>query len=462
MRTLTRWAFIGLMATGALTGTLLPQIAAAQTAPADAPPAMPPFDAAARQQAVETMAKLMADEYVLPDVGARCAAMLRQNLAAGKYDHLATRAEFAKQVARDLQDIVHDKHLVVRGWDEVPPSSPPPGPATPPPVYSMAEFQQVDRLQGNIGYIRFDNYAPAAMWKWAADRAIGLIGSTDALIIDLRHNTGGGDTLAPEYLASFFVDGKTPVHVIDLLWRKPGTTDYEREEHWTETTPVSYLGKPVYLLTSPTTLSGGEAFAYDMQGLKRATIVGEATAGGAHASPPRPVGPGLVMRVPDVNTESPITHGNWEGKGVQPDVTVPADQAFATAYTAALHALGRQGPAAPATAEPVTEAHLLVVARTTPLPGSEAMLRRWMAGIVAGHLPDEIFAPDGFKQDDDFLPVLQANMVRRGALQSLTFAEVALGGGDVYEATFADKSRVQYTVYLNDDGKLLFVQFQPY
>jgi hypothetical protein len=456
MRTLTRLTFAGLVATGVLTGIGLPHKASAQPAPATTPPRLPAFDTEAKRQAIETMAKLMADEYVFPDVGARAAAMLRQNLAAGKYDRLATRADFATQVTQDLQEVVHDQDLRVRGWDQGPPPLPP-GAPTQPQEPLPGNFAQVDRLNGNIGYIVFNNFVQKDIWKWAADKAIGLVGSTDALIIDLRNNTGGGDTLSPEYLASFFVDGKTPVHVLDLLTREPGTTDYDRESHSTEPTPVSYLGKPVYLLTSSTTFSGGEAFAYDMQALKRATVVGEATRGGAHGTYSERIAPGLMLRVPISNAVSAITNGNWEGKGVQPDVAVPADQAFTTAYTAALHTLGRQVSAAPATAEPVTEAHLLVVARTTPLPGSEAALRRWIAGVVAGQFPEDLYAPDGGKLTGEMLSATQAGIVQWGALQSLTFVKIALGGGDVYQARFADKSSHEFIVYLDDEGKLLFV-----
>src|SRR3989449_4729019 len=42
--------------------------------------------------------------------------------------------------------------------------------------------------------------------------------------------------------------------------------------------------KPVYVLTSAHTLSAGEEFAYDLEVLKRATIVGETTSGQAHAT----------------------------------------------------------------------------------------------------------------------------------------------------------------------------------
>ena len=423
---------------------------------------LPAFDAAAKRQAVEAMARLLTDGYVTPDVGIKAAAMLRQNLAAGKYDAIGKRSAFAAAVTADLRDVAHDKHLVVFG-DDGEPAAPPPGPPAPvtrPPAPSMAFFTQADRLKGNIGYVVLNGFPPKNQFAWAADRVVGLMASTDALIIDLRNNRGGGDEEVSTLLVSYFVDGKTPVHVIDILRRKPGTGDFDRETQSTEVTPVSYLGKPVYLLTGPATFSAGEAFAYEMQSLNRVTIFGAATGGGAHPSDFERFAPGLVMLLPDASAESPITHGNWEGKGVQPDIAVAADQAFGVAYAAAEQALGHPAPAPASGADAVTEARLLVTSRTTPLPGSEPALRRWIAGIAAGHLPDDLMSARGSRPTAEFMPLIQARFAEQGALTSLTFAEVSVGGGDVYEATFADKSRMQCTVYLNADGKLDYVLTQ--
>src|SRR5882762_4594989 len=41
-------------------------------------------------------------------------------------------------------------------------------------------------------------------------------------------------------------------------------------------------GKPVFVLTAKRTFSGAEEFTYNLKNLKRATIIGETTGGGAH------------------------------------------------------------------------------------------------------------------------------------------------------------------------------------
>ena len=94
-----------------------------------------------------------------------------------------------------------------------------------------------------------------------------------------------------------------------------------------------YLGKPVYVLVGPKTYSAGEEFAYDLQVLKRVTVVGEKTRGGANPGGLKELGSDLFVVVPTGRAENPITHSNWGGVGVRPDVqaTLGATQETAVA-----------------------------------------------------------------------------------------------------------------------------------
>jgi C-terminal processing protease CtpA/Prc len=161
---------------------------------------------------------------------------------------------------------------------------------------------------------------------------MSFLAHTDALIIDLRRN-GGGEPAMIAYVLSYLFD--EPTHLNDIYERVGDKT----QQWWTMPhVPGQRFGakKPVYVLTSRTTFSGGEEFAYNLKNLKRATLIGETTGGGAHPVRAVKVSQHFAIGVPFARAISPITRTNWEGTGVTPDVPKPADQALDTAYVMAL------------------------------------------------------------------------------------------------------------------------------
>jgi C-terminal processing protease CtpA/Prc len=85
--------------------------------------------------------------------------------------------------------------------------------------------------------------------------------------------------------------------------------------------------KPVFALTSKRTFSAGEEFAYNLKNLKRATIIGETTGGGAHPVSGRRIDDHFWIGVPFARAINPISKTNWEGAGVEPDVKASASEA---------------------------------------------------------------------------------------------------------------------------------------
>jgi C-terminal processing protease CtpA/Prc len=100
-------------------------------------------------------------------------------------------------------------------------------------------------------------------------------------------------------------------------------------------------GKPVYLLTSKRTFSGGEEFTYDLKNLKRATIIGETTGGGAHPVAGHRIDGRFMIGVPFATAINPISKTSWEGTGVEPDVKVSADSALSMAEKLAADTVAR-------------------------------------------------------------------------------------------------------------------------
>jgi retinol-binding protein 3 len=90
------------------------------------------------------------------------------------------------------------------------------------------------------------------------------------------------------------------------------------------------------VLTSSHTFSGAEEFAYNLKNLKRATIIGEVTGGGAHPVGGFAITTHVGARIPVGRAVNPISGTNWEGTGVAPDIAVPQAEALRTAQILAL------------------------------------------------------------------------------------------------------------------------------
>jgi C-terminal processing protease CtpA/Prc len=65
--------------------------------------------------------------------------------------------------------------------------------------------------------------------------------------------------------------------------------------------------------------------------LKRATLVGERTRGGAHAGVFYRIDDHFGIGVPEVKAVNPFCSEDWEGVGVEPNVQVKAADALETA-----------------------------------------------------------------------------------------------------------------------------------
>jgi C-terminal processing protease CtpA/Prc len=159
-----------------------------------------------------------------------------------------------------------------------------------------------------------------------------LLGDTEALIIDLRE-CEGGDPDTVTLLASYLFD--KPTHLNDIYFRDENRT----QERWTTPTVAGKRygeARRIYLLTSSDTASGCEDFAYALKNAGRAKLFGETTAGAAHAGSPSRLSAHFMMFVPSGRPINPVTHTDWEGAGITPDVHVPAKKALVAAQVAIL------------------------------------------------------------------------------------------------------------------------------
>ncbi|MEO6155979.1 MAG: S41 family peptidase, partial [Thermomonas sp.] len=195
-------------------------------------------------------------------------------------------------------------------------------------------IDSVKRLPGNVGYLELRGFGPTAMVGAAISGAMTLLSGTDALILDLRRN-GGGEPETVAYLMSHFFAPGDERHLNDLYFRAGDKT----HQYWTSAAVGPRYTRPVYVLTSGRTFSGGEECAYDFQTQKRAKIVGETTGGGANPGDGYAIAKGYAAFIPNGRAINPITKTNWEHVGVKPDISVPAADAQKVAHAAILREL---------------------------------------------------------------------------------------------------------------------------
>ena len=302
-------------------------------------PATLRIDAGARSRVVAGAVAQLDSFYVFPEVAKRVGDSLRVRLARGTYDAYGNGMSFAMRLSEELRLLAGDKHLRMEYLVPQPPAATQPTQAAQP-VGEEARmrvwmrdvncgFSRAERLAGNIGYVKFDMFGPPDLCGPTASAAMTFVVGTRALIFDLREN-GGGSPEMVALLSSYLFDRRT--HLNDLWTRRTGET----AEFWTrDSVPGGRFGseKPVYVLTSGQTFSAAEEFAYDLQSQRRATVVGEATAGGAHPVWGRWLGDQFIIGVPSARAINPVTHTNWEGAGIQPDVKVAAGDALVTVQT---------------------------------------------------------------------------------------------------------------------------------
>jgi len=314
------------------------------TAFVQASPPTAPIDAAEKRAVVEALGKQMNAKYVFPVVAAKVAVALAAKDLQGEYKQIHTAQAFAKALSTDVRALAQDRHFGVL-YDPnfkfpsandllLPPTTEQVAEARKETVRDGFGIARVERLPGNVGYLDIRNFGSAEFVGAAYASAIDLVSGTDALILDLRQNDGG-DAHAVAYLLSFFFPVGDSRHLNDMYSRGTDST----QQYWTIPLPDARYTRPVYVLTSAYTFSGGEECAYDFQTQKRATLVGEVTYGGANPPTPASLGYGFVAFVANDRPINPITKTNWGNVGVRPDIAVPAADAMKTAYVAILKTL---------------------------------------------------------------------------------------------------------------------------
>ena len=289
------------------------------------------------------LADTLEQNYVFPDVARQYAQALRTKTAAGGYDDLGDR--FGETVTADLQAIHADRHI---RFGPTSAAAAPAG-AGPRRVMRMPDpstaIGQSGWIAEGVAYIDIGMFpgTPEVVERFRAFMEAHK--DARAIIFDIRGHRGGGlaemNVIFPYLYSSETVlvgmdtrtaaesrDGNPLAEADATMSRVSAPEGITRRMHYAFPGPDTSLRRAqVFLLTSRRSGSAAEHFALALKRTHRATLIGETTAGAGHYGRMVDFG-GYAAFVPVGRTFDPDNHWDWEGVGVPPDVSVPADQAL--------------------------------------------------------------------------------------------------------------------------------------
>ncbi|CAB1311935.1 unnamed protein product [Coregonus sp. 'balchen'] len=282
------------------------------------------------------MAKILLDNYCSPE---KLTGMQEAIDAASSNTEILSIPDpdtLASVLTGGVQSTINDPRLVVSHEPNYVPAVAPALPPLPPDqlIGVLQSSIKLEVLEGNIGYLRIDHIIGEELADKIGTLLLELVWKkilpTSALIFDLRY-TGSGDLSGIPYIVSYFTDAEPLIH-IDSVYDRPSDTTTEM---WSMPTLLGErygTKKSLIILTSAHTKGIAEDVAYCLKNLKRATIVGEKTAGGSVKIDKIKIGDtDFYVTVPSAKSINPITGKSWEVTGVTPDVEVDAEDALAAA-----------------------------------------------------------------------------------------------------------------------------------
>ena len=318
---------------------LSPGMANAQPA---APPAVAPADGRA---VVAALRKVLAENYVLPEVRPKLDAALAKGLAAGRYD-VSDPGILVDRVNADLKAVTPDRHLglnydprtAAASVAERAATQDEDGPASPEAIRQAQSrnhgFTEMKVLLGNVRYVNMQGF----VWTGpksaeAYDNAMRFLKEGDAAIIDIRQN-GGGSPEGVQYLVSHFMEPNRPLMTFHMAGNRTDTT-----ATLANLPAGRMVGKPLYVLTSGRSASAAEEFAGHIDGFKLGELIGETTAGAGFRNQFFPLPGGYLVSVSVGRAVLASTGKDWEAVGIKPGTAVAPDKALDVAQVHALRKL---------------------------------------------------------------------------------------------------------------------------
>jgi peptidase S41-like protein len=296
---------------------------------ATAVPQTPDLGDKERRRVIDAVITNLTQHYVDQDATHKISGLLATHEKNGDYNTITSSSGFAGLLTKQIQDATQDAHLMVIYSQQPIPDRPPGPPAGALDQYRAAmkqqncTFERVEMLPHDIGYLKLNSFPDPGLCRATAVAAMARLNHAGAIIFDLRDNRGGYPDMV-SLIASYLFD-----HPVYMFNPREGVTAHS----WTQSpVPGNTLAhKPVYVLTSATTVSAAEQFSYNLKMLRRATLLGETTQGGAHAGVFHRIDDHFAVAVPEVRPVNPYGKADWEGIGVEPDVKLKGADALRAA-----------------------------------------------------------------------------------------------------------------------------------
>ncbi len=273
------------------------------------------------------------ENYVFPEKVEELKEMLAKLAKSDEYKKANTASLFGRLVTGALREYTNDPHFnvlynpqmfgplqAINSGDEAEAQrlSISAMTGSSPDLKKNFNFQKLEVLPGNIGYMRISQIPNINQAKPTLDAAMAFLQHVDAFILDLRSNPGGvGGFIS--YLGSYFFPAEKKL----LFTREFPAYDSATHFYTEPELPGKRLEKqPLYILIDRYTGSAATNFSYTMQKHGRALIVGETTGAGregGHSAGGYALAEGFIATVPIAKVTHPVTGTDFGMTGVVPD-----------------------------------------------------------------------------------------------------------------------------------------------
>ncbi len=289
-----------------------------------------------KEELLTKISKIIKDNYISSDIAIKTESLLTSDINLGAFNNL-TNEEFASKLTTYLRTVTKDEHFYVKYLSNYRPERNRANDKKQEALDNISNslenfgFEDVKRLEGNIGYINFKGFAEPKSSEIALASAMNFVSNTKSLIIDLRENRGGDNGMVLLF-CSYFLKSKTRIY--DTYFRNKNKT----VANWTKATVKGnkYLNKKVFILTSENSFSASEGLAYVLQSYGIAKVIGGQTGGAANPVDDFIVDNKWLVAVPVGKVTTTLTKTNWEQTGVTPDEKIEAKNALTKAHVLAL------------------------------------------------------------------------------------------------------------------------------